>query len=275
MINQCKDVKSVQISWLTFKVNSVTLTLLTLKISYNVRIDTIMPRPKRSFAEIEEIKEQIIEEALNLMNLHGFDGFSMRKLGSRLGVSAKTIYNYYQNKDELYLVILTRGFERLFNQFSSAFSSHQPPMKRLKAMGLEYLTFGLEHSNLYNLMFTWHVPKFKDYVGTPMEPAAQTELKTALKVSEIFIQAIIEASGHKEMSEDTARFHMIWMWSQMHGFIAGINNTLLDYMHENPITLKIKILDQVFNQFQYQVKNKNTLETVSAIHSLETISRKP
>ena len=87
-------------------------------------------------------------------------------------------------------------------------------------------------------MFTWHVPKFKDYVGTPMEPVAQFELETALKVSEIFIRAIIEASGeasgNEKMSEDTARFHMIWMWSQMHGFIAGINNPLrclasLDY----------------------------------------------
>jgi len=210
-----------------------------------------MPRPKRSSAEIEAIKEQILEEALNLMTRHGFDGFSMRKLGSQLGVSAKTIYNYYQNKDELYLVILTRGFEQLLDRFNKAFSSHPNPMERLKAMGKEYLTFGLEDSNIYNLMFTWHVPKFKDYIGTPMEPVAQFELETALKVSEIFMLAIIEASGQEEMSDDTARFHMIWMWSQMHGFVAGINNTLLYCMHEHPMSLKEKILDQVFDQFKF------------------------
>ena len=215
-----------------------------------------MPRPKRSFAQIEAIKEQIIEEALNLMTCHGFDGFSMRKLGSRLGVSAKTIYNYYQNKDELYLVILTRGFEQLFNRFNNAYNTHRDPIKRLKNMGSEYMAFGLEHSNLYNLMFTWHVPKFKDYVGTPMEPVAQSELETALKIADVFMRAIIEASDQEKMSENTARFHMIWMWSQMHGFIAGINNTLLDYMHENPMALKERILDQIFNQFQiYTIPN--------------------
>lgn len=238
---------------LTYKINGVTLTMLTLPYPEK---DTAMPRPKRSDAQIETIKEQILEEALELMNRHGFDGFSMRKLGSRLGVSAKTIYNYYQNKDELYLVILTRGFEELYNRFNTAYSSHQAPMKRLKAMGSEYMTFGLERSNIYNLMFTWHVPKFKDYVGTPMEPVAEFELESALKVSEIFIQAIVEASGEtsdqEKMSEDTARFHMIWMWSQMHGFVAGINNTLLDYMHKSPISLKEKILDQIFDQFQTQ-----------------------
>jgi AcrR family transcriptional regulator len=222
-----------------------------------------MPRPKRSFAQIETIKEQILEEALKLMNRHGFDGFSMRKLGSRLGVSAKTIYNYYQNKDELYLVILTRGFEELYNRFNTAYSSHQTPMKRLKAMGSEYMIFGLERSNIYNLMFTWHVPKFKDYVGTPMEAVAEFELESALKESEIFIQAIIETSDSKDMSEDTARFHMIWMWSQMHGFVAGINNTLLDYMHGSPISLKEKILDQIFDQFQTQTISDFTTSTAS------------
>lgn len=234
-----------------------------------------MPRPKRSSAEIETIKEQILEKALELMNRHGFDGFSMRKLGTRLGVSAKTIYNYYQNKDELYLVILTRGFEQLYNRFNSVYNTHHDPMERLKTIGSEYLAFGLEHSNLYNLMFTWHVPKFKDYVGTPMEPVAQLELEAGLKIADIFIRAIIEASGQAKMSEDTARFHMIWMWSQMHGFVAGINNTLLDYMHGNPLALKEKILAQMFDQFKYQLKNKSAGENVYPIHRITPASPKP
>jgi AcrR family transcriptional regulator len=233
-----------------------------------------MPRPKRSFAQIEAIKEQIIEEALNLMTRHGFDGFSMRKLGTRLGVSAKTIYNYYQNKDELYLVILTRGFEQLFNRFNNAYNTHRDPIERLKNMGSEYLTFGLEHSNIYNLMFTWHVPKFKDYVGTPMEPVAQLELEAGLKIADIFMRAIIEASGQAEMPEDAARFHMIWMWSQMHGFIAGINNTLLDYMHTSPLSLKERIINQIFDQFEYQLENKSSGENVYPLHHITPASPK-
>jgi len=216
-----------------------------------------MPRPKRSFAEVESIKEQILEQALDLMSRHGFDGFSMRKLGRRLDVSAKTIYNYYRNKDELYLVILTRGFEQLFNRFQKVFAAHQHPGKRLNALGREYLNFGLEQANIYNLMFTWHVPKFKDYVGTPMEPTAQFELETALKVSDIFMQAIKLAAGDRIISDDEARFHMIRMWSQMHGYIAGINNTLLDYMHDNPLSLKERLLDQVVESFQTQIGNEH------------------
>jgi AcrR family transcriptional regulator len=216
-----------------------------------------MPRAKRTQKEVESIKEQILREALELMNKHGFEGFSMRKLGNRLGVSAKTIYNYYNNKDELYLVILTNGFARLYDRFESAYKKHASPMDRLEALGREYLFFGLEHANIYNLMFTWHVPKFKDYLGTPLEPVAQFELETALKVSELFMKAIKETSPEgAPFTDDEARFHMIWMWSQMHGFVAGFNNTLLDYMHENPATLKEKILKQTFGQFKQEIAKK-------------------
>ena len=213
-----------------------------------------MPRPKKTTEEVETIKENILEQALDLMNRHGFYGFSMRKLGSRLGVSAKTIYNYYQNKDELYLAILTRGFSELYDRFEKAFAIHADPMARLKQLGREYLEFGLEQANLYSLMFTWHVPKFKDYVGTPMEPAARIELETALTVSDIFIKAVMAAaSGDDGITEMAARFHMISMWSQMHGFIAGINNTLLDYMHENPLALKERMLDEVHERFLWHI----------------------
>jgi AcrR family transcriptional regulator len=213
-----------------------------------------MPRPKRNDDEIESIKDQILHEALDLMNQHGFEGFSMRKLGERLGVSAKTIYNYYNNKDELYLVILTNGFAQLHDRFQSAYERKSDPLERLEDMGREYLLFGIEQANLYNLMFTWHVPKFKDYIGTPLEPAAQFELETALKVSALFIKAIQDAAPKgSSFTEDEARFHMIWMWSQMHGFIAGFNNTLMDYMHENPATLKDRILTHTFSQFKQEI----------------------
>jgi AcrR family transcriptional regulator len=177
----------------------------------------------------------------------------MRAIAARVGMTAANIYNYYQNKDELYLAILTRGFSQLYERFGKAFSKHPDPVGRLKQMGREYLNFGLEQANIYNLMFTWHVPKFKDYVGTPMEPAARTELETALTVSDIFIKAIMTASGDDIMTEDSARFHMISMWSQMHGFIAGINNTLLDYMHENPMGLKERMLDEVHERFLWHI----------------------
>lgn len=209
-----------------------------------------MPPSQRKPEEIEKIREEMLNHALDLIAASGYKGFSMRKLATRLGIAAKTIYNYFYSKDEIYLSILTRGFETLHERCAAAHAAHRDPMKKIAAMCREYVDFGLDHANLYNLMFTWHVPKFRDYIGTGMEPAAQLELDSALKVSRLFIDTIsICANGSASVTEDEARFLMIQLWSQAHGYIAGINNTLLDYMHETPLALKERLIENMLANF--------------------------
>jgi len=53
-----------------------------------------MPKNRRSSEEINAIRENIMNHALELIILEGYDDFSMRKLGARLNIAAKTIYNY-------------------------------------------------------------------------------------------------------------------------------------------------------------------------------------
>ena len=95
-------------------------------------------------------------------------------------------------------------------------------------------------------MFTGHVPKYNDYVGTPMEKAAYRELTTAFKCSDLFM-GVIGACLEKKSgaAEDVLRFEMIQVWSQMHGYVSGVNNTLLNYMHETPLALQERIIERL------------------------------
>ena len=198
-----------------------------------------MPKIKRSYEEIEAVREDIMEHALELIVTDGFDGLSMRKLAGRLGIAAKTIYNYFHNKDELYLGLLTKGFAQLLEFFQVSDKSHIDPESRLDAVINAYVNFGFKRANMYNLMFTWHVPKYNDYVGTPMEKFAHIELTTALKCAEFFMERLRACiMSDTVIEEEILRFELVQTWSQMHGYIAGTNNSLLDYMHEDPGSLK-------------------------------------
>jgi hypothetical protein len=116
----------------------------------------------------------------------------------------------------------------------------------LEAAIRAYVTFGLDNPHIYNLMFTWHVPKYNDYVGTSMEKAAYRELTAALKCSDLFMGVIDACLGKKSgAAEDVLRFEMIQIWSQMHGYVSGVNNTLLDYMHETPLALQERIIERL------------------------------
>src|SRR5262249_53001597 len=46
-------------------------------------------------------RSAIVSSALELMDLHGVDGFSMRKLAGRLDVSPQALYWHFKDKDDL------------------------------------------------------------------------------------------------------------------------------------------------------------------------------
>ena len=180
-----------------------------------------MPKPQRKPEEVNAFRESILAQAVKLMTEEGYHNFSMRKLAMPLGIAAKTIYNYFRNKDELNLAILTKGFEDLYESCHRAYQSHHDPLGRMDAMLEAYLSFGLDQANVYNLMFILHVPKYNDYVGTSMEPTARLELETAMSVLDLFVGAI-KACGHvsDSISDKDARFIMIRLWTHLHAFIA-------------------------------------------------------
>jgi AcrR family transcriptional regulator len=62
-----------------------------------------MPKAPRKPEEVEAERQRILAEALSIIAESGYEGLTMRRLGQRLGVAAKTIYNYFESKDEVYL----------------------------------------------------------------------------------------------------------------------------------------------------------------------------
>jgi AcrR family transcriptional regulator len=206
-----------------------------------------MPRSPRTTKEVNSVKGKILDQALQLINADGFEGFSMRKLANQIGVQAVTIYNYYENKDDLYIAVLTKGFKELYEICLKAYKAKKAPAERLEAMIRAYLEFGLKKVNFYNLMFTWHVPKYQDYVGTPMEKAAYHELVVAQKVILLFIRAVKElAAPEVSLTDKSARFYIVYFWSLIHGYIAGNNNHLLSYIYSSPEKLKDRLLNLLF-----------------------------
>lgn len=218
-----------------------------------------MPRKPRSEEEIEQVRERILAQALDLIREWGFEGFTMRRLAGRLGVKPVTIYRYYQSKDHIYLAVLTRGFQLLHRACIQAYEAETDPLGRLERMMRAYLAFGLEQANFYNLMFTWHVPKYEDYLGTSAEAAARHELEESQRILLLFIRAVEELMATVEPGgEDWTRAAIIYFWSTLHGYIAGVNNRLLAYMHPDPLALKEVMLENLFAHIRGEIDARRT-----------------
>ena len=193
-----------------------------------------MPKKPMTREEIENTRGRILDTALNIIIEEGFNNLSVRKIASRLGVTATTIYNYYTNKDEINLMIRIRGFEKLYDLLTKRSAPVNNIEDRLKAMIRAYIEFGITNPSYYDIMFNLHTPKYLDYVGTNIEPLANTEKQNALKCLSLFMEPISEYIPSKGKKKDLfILFQVVKSWSDLHGLITLNNSRLFHEVMEN------------------------------------------
>jgi len=194
-----------------------------------------MPKAARTPEEVETAKQRILEKALDIITERGYEGLSMRRLGRHLGMTAATVYNYFQNKEEIYLHVLTRGFELLSDDMLRASKSTDEPFEKLRAVLKAWLHFGLNQSNYYDIMLTLYIPKYRDFVGGPLEPLAHKELMTALQLPDIITRILEEiAEAYGNIRKEDARIHFIQLMTAIHGVVSLYINSILVYVHDRP-----------------------------------------
>ena len=107
---------------------------------------------ERKTREKQEMKALILNAAKDMFIQEGFEKTSLRKIADKIEYSPTTIYLYYKDKTEIFHELMEIGFSILLNQFSDDMKIENP-IDRLYALGGTYITFALENSEYYDLMF--------------------------------------------------------------------------------------------------------------------------
>lgn len=186
-----------------------------------------MPKAPMSAEEVAMMRGRILDTALDIIIDQGFENLSVRKIASRIGVTATTIYNYYKNKDELNLMIRLRGFSALHDLLLRRAKPFDKPEDRMVAMIKGYAEFGIDNSSYYEIMFNLNTPKYLDYRGTPIEELATREKQVALACMALFTETISEHVS--DLKDDRAKYiwdQVVMFWSDLHGMVTLRNSRL-------------------------------------------------
>lgn len=76
-------------------------------------ITSVWTRPARERKQPSLSREQIVAEAVLLLDADGIEALSMRKLGTRLGAGATSLYRHVANKDELIELVVDEVYGEL------------------------------------------------------------------------------------------------------------------------------------------------------------------
>ncbi len=98
------------------------------------------------------IANDILRETAAIVEEKGAENLALLEVANRLGYTRTTIYLYYKNKDELLQATIDRSFE-WFAQAQDAAEVGLSPVAALRRRVSAYLAWGIEHPNMYRLMF--------------------------------------------------------------------------------------------------------------------------
>lgn len=101
----------------------------------------------------EETRSNILDAALNIAQVEGWQAVSMRKIADQIEYTAPIIYEYFANKEGILLELTKKGYLILTKDIRTARDNAESPKDKMNAMWLAYWDFAFEHQELYRLMY--------------------------------------------------------------------------------------------------------------------------
>jgi AcrR family transcriptional regulator len=111
--------------------------------------------PKKPFTpeEVSAQRQRIMDSASQVMADVGFHHLSMRKLASQLGMTASNIYNYFPNKEVLFIQTRLHGFEIFFAEMNEQMGVAVNAEQALHQFARLLIGFAQQDPGYYQLMF--------------------------------------------------------------------------------------------------------------------------
>jgi AcrR family transcriptional regulator len=164
---------------------------------------------ERREREREEVRKKILDSARELFARDGYDKVTMRAIADAIEYSPTTIYNHFEDKDDLVEALCQEDFTRLFSALTAQ-GLPADPVDRIRQLGLAYCRFGTTYPNHYRFMFM--TPAKFDHPHEPHDPGVQSFGLVRAAVADA-----IAAKRFRAGDPDTVAQVL---WSSIHGAVA-------------------------------------------------------
>jgi AcrR family transcriptional regulator len=179
---------------------------------------------RRSDHTREELHEMALDAAENIVNTRGIGGLTAREVAREIGYAPGTLYNLFEDIDDLILHLNGRTLDRLRELLSAVELTGEPEADLFRLLDA-YLGFLEQHPNLWNLLFDHKLPSDR-----AVPPWYAEKVDRLFGVAERAIAPLFP-EGRAAERYQVARV----LWASVHGFCALAASGKLDFVGERPV----------------------------------------
>jgi AcrR family transcriptional regulator len=164
---------------------------------------------RRSTHTPQQLRELILDAAQEIIEAEGLAGLSAREIARRISYSPGTIYNMFDNLDDVVLNVEARLLDALDKRLCAVLQDGAEGNAAVR-LAHAYLAFTHEKPRLWNLLFEHHLP-----ADAPLPAWYQQKLEGLMgRVEETL--APLFAPGHEADRQRAARV----LWAGVHGITS-------------------------------------------------------
>ncbi|MFX1254760.1 MAG: TetR/AcrR family transcriptional regulator [Promethearchaeota archaeon] len=187
----------------------------------------ISPRKRRLERERKQRREDIIKTAEWFFINRGFTQTMVDKIALKAGYSKATIYNYFDSKDDLFIAVVSKVYQKLFQIMETALN--QPEVKYgLLSLGEAYLTFVDKYpdyaaffdSGRLNLVFRKIIQKEES--NQTLTESEKEFRYHQLKIQELMINVITETMNSTGIQTKLDPFSVVMVLSTLNSTIREL-----------------------------------------------------
>ena len=109
------------------------------------------------------LKDALIETALNLLETHSPDQISLRRLARDIGVSQTAVYSHFKDKTDMMAAIAIDGFQRQAQFMADAVRDQRDAFLRAEGLAVAYMEFAFENRALFQVMFSRDIQDLSEH----------------------------------------------------------------------------------------------------------------
>ena len=164
---------------------------------------------RRSDHSRKELRELALTKATEIVEEEGLRGLAARRVAREIGYTIGTIYNLYDDLDDLILHMHGRTFDALYHALSQV-PMDGGPEDNLRALADGYIRFVTEHPKLWAAVFEHRLPEGREDPNPNKE-----QILRLLGLVERALEPLFNPG------EEAARHHAARvLWSSLHGITS-------------------------------------------------------
>ncbi|HEY6825763.1 MAG TPA: TetR/AcrR family transcriptional regulator [Gemmatimonadaceae bacterium] len=166
---------------------------------------------ERRQREKTQVRERILDAALEFFAREGVEGVTMRALADAIEYSPPVIYAHFRDKDAIIQELCNRQIRSLAQSFATF--GALDPIERLRRIGYAYADFAVEHPSHFRFLFlTEHALPDTEQIGSDPQENAYAFLKQTVKDG-------LAAGAFRAEFTDAEEIAQI-CWGSAHGLVA-------------------------------------------------------